>query len=329
MRDRVLSDRDLANIMERGAIYRLTQWGERNGMNNAMAWSGKHKLPGHSPRETQLPSRARIEAFTPVQQTLLIPLVARALGGGLYPGHACGDTSASQLVHTLAVDAQAYLADRPTVLNVLWRTRLIRELAETFFTQHPKAWGINLGCGLSHYFQWLDNGQNTWLDADLPEVMALRKKLLPVQMPRLRASTVDLQTPGWWQRLRLPKRATAQPVFVLIEGVLMYFQPEEVRTVLHEFAEVAPAGSVLVLDTMARCAVGQARWHASVGGTQAQFHWGIGQMQELIACHPRLQLRQSHSVAPSHGWMGVAMETMWNPWGQSAPLYGLAELVVE
>ena len=275
------------------------------------------------------PVRRHCEAFTPVQQTLIIPLVARALGGGLYPGHACGDEQASRLLRTLEIDGQAYLADRPTVLNVLWRTRLIRECAQAFFVEHPKAWGINLGCGLTDYFQWLNNGQNTWLDADLAEVMALRKTLLPAQMPRLRAGTADLQQPGWWQRLRLPKRATAQPVLLLIEGVLLYFQPDEVRAVLQEFAEAAPAGSVLVLDTMARCAVGQAQWHASVGRTQAQFRWGIGQMQELTACHPRLQLRQSHSVAPSHGWMGVAMEAMWNPWGHSAPLYGLAELVLD
>jgi len=294
-------------------------------MNNAIGLPGGRAIPlrhGATPRMTDM-------TFSPVQQTLLIPLVARALGGALYPGHACGDMQASRLLQTLDIDSQTYLADRATVLNVLWRTRLIRDLAQDFFAAHPDAWGLNLGCGLSHYFQWLDNGSNTWVDADLPEVMALRKKLLPVQMPRLRAATVDLQTADWWQRLRLPKRALVQPLFVLCEGVLMYFQPDEVRAVLQQFADVAPSGSVLVLDTMARCAVGQARWHPSVGHTQAQFHWGIGQMQELTACHPRLQLRQSHSVAPSHGWMGVAMEAMWNPWGQNAPLYGLAELVVQ
>ena len=271
----------------------------------------------------------RNRALTPVQQTLLIPLVARALGDALYPGHACDDAQAARLLDRLQVDGNAYLADRATVLNVLWRTRLIRAAAQAFFAEHAQAWGLNLGCGLSHYFQWLDAGHNTWVDADLSEVMSLRKPLLPAQPPRLRAATVDLQSADWWQRLRLPQRALAQPMFVLCEGVLMYFQPDEVRQVLQQLAQVLPSGSMLVLDTIARCGVGQAQWHASVGQTQAQFHWGIAQMQELTACHPRLQLRQSHSVAPSHGWMGVAMEAMWNPWGQSAPLYELAELLVQ
>lgn len=275
------------------------------------------------------PAAFNDQALSPVQQTLLIPLVARALGGGLFPGHACGDEQATRLLHLLQIDGQEYLADRPTVLNVLWRTRLIRDVARAFFAEHPQAWGINLGCGLSHYFQWLDNGSNTWLDADLPEVMTMRKALLPMEPGRQRAATVDLQAAHWWQQLQLPEQALHQPVLVVCEGVLMYLQPDEVQHVLQQFAQVAPTGSVLLLDTMARCAVGQAQWHASVGRTQAQFHWGIAQMQELTAGHPRLHLRQSHSVAPSHGWMGVAMEAMWNPWGYNAPLYGMAELVVQ
>lgn len=264
-----------------------------------------------------------------VQQTLLIPLVARAFGGALYPGHACADRYAQELVQRLTLDPQYYLGDRPTVLNVLWRTRLICDAARAFFAAHPTAWGLNLGCGLSHYFQWLDNGQNHWLDADLPAVMGLRERLLPAPQGRLHATCADLENPHWWQCLRLPPSALEQPIFIVCEGVLMYLQPAQVRQVLQQFADVAPPGSVLVLDTLARSAVGQAQWHASVGRTEAQFHWGIAQWQELTACHPRLHLHNTHSVAPSHGWMGMTMEAMCNPWGLGAPLYGLAELQVQ
>lgn len=272
-------------------------------------------------------ARAQADQLKPVQQTLLIPLVARALGGDLFPEHACDDSQALQMLGQLGEDGQPWLSDRPTVLNVLWRTTLIRRIAAEFFERHPKAWGLNLGCGLSHYFQWMDNGHNTWLDADLPEVMDLRATLLPAGPRRLRRAVVDLQNPDWWQKLRLGKTALAQPIFLLCEGVLMYFKPPEVQQVLQQFAEHAPPGSLLLTDTMARSAVGQARWHASVGRTEAQFHWGVQYMQELTASHPRLHLQATHSVAGSHGWMGLAMEAWWRPWG-SAPLYGLAELGV-
>ncbi len=79
---------------------------------------------------------------------------------------------------------------------------------------------------------------------------------------------------------------------------------------------------------LAGCAVGMAQWHASVGPTKAQFHWGIRSLQELTDCHPRLRLLATHSVAASHGWMGIAAERMWSYWS-STPLYGVVELGVD
>ena len=84
-------------------------------------------------------------ALSAVQQTMLIPLVARALGGGLFPGHACGDQHATQLVRRLRVPTAPYLVDRPTVLNILWRTKVMRDAGLAFFARHPSAWGVNLG----------------------------------------------------------------------------------------------------------------------------------------------------------------------------------------
>ena len=268
------------------------------------------------------------QILSEVEQTMFIPLVVRALGGGLFPGHACGDEHAAQLVRRLQLPTAPYLADRPTVLNILWRTNVIRDAGLAFFERHPEAWGVNLGCGLSQYFQWLDNGRNTWIDADMPQPMALRRRLLEPGSERQRSAIVDLQRSSWWQDLHLPAQAVAQPLFVLCEGVLMYLQPRQVRHVLRTFAAQAGPGSRLVIDILAGCAVGMAQWHASVGPTKAQFHWGIRSLRELTDCHPRLRLLTTHSVAVSHGWMGVAAERMWNYWS-STPLYGVVELGVD
>lgn len=268
------------------------------------------------------------QVLSAVQQTMLIPLVARALGGGLFPGHACGDQHAAELVRRLQVPTAPYLIDRPTVLNILWRTQVMRDAARAFFARHPQAWGVNLGCGLSHYFQWLDNGRNHWLDADMPQSMQLRRRLLPPDTERQRTALLDLRRSRWWQDLQLPPEAVSGPLFMLCEGVLMYLQPRQVHQVLHGFAANAPAGSRLVIDVVAGCAVGMARWHPSVSPTQAQFRWGIRSLRELTDCHPRLRLLATHSVAASHGWMGIAAERMWNCWS-STPLYGVVELGVD
>ena len=270
----------------------------------------------------------RQHTLPPVCQTLLIPLVARARGGEAFPALACHDAAAEQLLDQLDLDLQPYLKDRITTQNILWRTRVIQSAGRAFFQAHPDSQGVNLGCGLSHYFQWLDNGSNTWLDADMPQSMELRRRLLPPDTERQRSAIIDLRRPQWWQDLNLPAQALGQPLFMLCEGVLMYLQPQQVRHVLHSFAAQAPAGSRLVIDILAGCAVGMAQWHASVGPTKAQFHWGIRSLQELTDCHPRLRLLATHSVAASHGWMGIAAERVWSYWS-STPLYGVVELGVD
>ena len=266
-----------------------------------------------------------------VPSTLLIPLAARAHGGRYIPWLACHDTVARGLLGHLGADVQAWLDDQFTVLNVLWRTRAIKEVAQAFFAAHPQGTGANLGCGLSHYFQWLDTGANHWLDADLPEVMALRTPLLPPCCPRVRHAEVDITRPGWWRLLGLPHvhdGPGTQPVLIVCEGVLMYLEPAQVQAVLREFACCAPPGSRMVLDVLTRWAVGHAGSHPSVGPTGAEFRWGVGCMSELAGAHPRLALLREQSVSECYGWLGIALEALWMPW-LGAPLYGMATLGVE
>lgn len=283
-------------------------------------------LPGACDNHSAPGARIHQLALPPVPSTLLIPLAARAQGGRYFPQLACADVQAQRLLAQLDCDVRPYLNDRPTVLNVLWRTQRIRAQAQAFFAQHSGAWGLNLGCGLSSYGQWLD-AQQPWLDADLPAVMQLRRRLLPAGNPQRHSACLNLQEPGWWQQLALPAQASAQPLFTLCEGVLMYFHPQQVRAVLHEFAQNAPPGSRLVLDAIAHCGVGQAGLHASVGRTGAHFHWGISCLSELTRAHPRLRLHSSYSVAECYGWLGLWLETLWRPW-VGAPLYTLAVLEV-
>lgn len=87
-----------------------------------------------------------------VSHTLLIPLVARASGGQLFPRYHPHDQYAQYLSHVLRTQLRSFVGDWATVLNILWRTWLIKQTGESFFKQNPQALGVNLGAGLSHYF---------------------------------------------------------------------------------------------------------------------------------------------------------------------------------
>lgn len=270
-------------------------------------------------------SQAPATALGPVPSTLVIPLVARARGAALFPSLAVHDHQAERLLPHLGVDAQAYLDDGATVASVLARTRLLRRLAMAFFDQHPAATGASLGCGLGDYFQWLDNGRNRWIDADLPEVIALRRRWLREPRPRHRQVALDLTDAGWWQALAPTRAAAPEPALLICEGVLMYLEPAQVQQVLHRFASSAAPGSQLLLDLVCRQLVGRGQDPPSVRRTGACFRWGPQRLDDLLQAHPRLQLLSEHDVLAGLGWPYALTAPVFR-WWWGVPLYGVVQL---
>ena len=259
-----------------------------------------------------------------ISDTLRIPLAARALGDDLFPCVSVQDACSRAALARLGDDGRHWLKDRHSIYGVLSRTRIFRELASSYLSQHPAGHVVNLGCGLSHYFQWLDNGQVRMTDADLPDVIALRRELLGPPGERHILTVLDLCQPGWWDRLGLSERS-GPPVFLMSEGVLMYLRPEAVSAVLAEFGERAPAGSVFAFDAMCWLAAGRARQHPSVKHTQAEFAWGPRRTADLTRPHPRLRLAAVHRVMEGYGWpyslIGPASRLLLR-----VPFYALYEL---
>ncbi len=267
-------------------------------------------------------------ALGAVPSTLLIPLAARAFGDAMFPKHALGDGWAAQTAQQLDVDLRHFLRDPASVYGVLARTAILRQLARDFFALHPRATGANLGCGLSHYFQWLDTGHNHWLDADCPEVMALRDRVLPTHVARLQHASMDLRDDQWWDQLGLaPSRRRHAPQFLICEGVLMYLEPDQVHAVLQAFGERAPTGSELNFDVMGWMTTGWAQLHPSVRHTGAQFRWGVRSMGELTAAHSRLRLLAEYSVMDGYGYpYSVLWPTLRALYG--VPFYGVVRMGV-
>ncbi|MFT3717827.1 class I SAM-dependent methyltransferase [Pseudorhodoferax sp.] len=259
--------------------------------------------------------------------TLRIPLAARAHGDALFPQVAIGDVHARAWLDAIGDDGQDWLDDRPSVYGVLARTRVFRERALDYLARHPAGQVVNLGCGLSHYFQWLDNGRCRMVEGDLEEVVAIRRQL-PGGGPdgrRHRLAVLDIGQPGWWDRLGLAPDRQGAPVFLMCEGVLMYLPPATVRGILAEFGARAPAGSVFVFDALSGLASGNARLHASVRHTAAEFSWGPLRIAELTAPHGRLQLEAVHMVMEGYDPLYAVMGHSFRLF-MGVPFYALYEL---
>jgi O-methyltransferase involved in polyketide biosynthesis len=268
---------------------------------------------------------ALLKSLSCVASTLLIPLAARAQGARWFPQLNPHDLCAAPVLTLLNANVNMYLGDWSTVLNVLWRTEVIKTAGHQFFEKYPKSTGVNLGSGLSSYFQWFDNGTNHWIDADLAEVISLRQLCFQVLRPHCQDKTINITQPGWWKRLRLPTGPHAQPVFLICEGVFMYLSPVQVQAVLHEVGEHAPPGSEIIFDAISPLGIGQAAFHPSVGHTGAEFTWGANNAEQIASAHPRLKVMSQRSVCEAYG-MACCMTELWLTPFFGGPMYGLVHL---
>ncbi|AVJ26342.1 class I SAM-dependent methyltransferase [Achromobacter spanius] len=273
-------------------------------------------------------TQTSLPALSAVPSTLRIPLAARALGGTLFPQLAAEDRYAADALRLMGDNGQTWLRDRQSVYGVLARTRRFCEQAQAFVARTPAAHVVNLGCGLSQYLQWIDNGELRMTDADLAEVVALRRRILPPPQARQQLVELDLNDADWWDALGLPATRDAEPVFLMSEGVFMYLDPATVAQVLATFGERAPAGSILTFDVMCWLAVGRADRHPSVGKTDAQFRWGPRKLADLTRPHARLRLQRHDEVMRGFNPFYRLMQPVFKVL-TGVPLYAVYGLTVQ
>ena len=98
--------------------------------------------------------------------------------------------------------------------GVVARTIMYREELKRLIGKYPEALCINLGCGFDDKFSQVDNGRITWFDVDLPDQIAVRRKVYEdrERCTMLEGSALE----GEWTK-NLPKN---DMTIVVMEGVL-------------------------------------------------------------------------------------------------------------
>src|SRR5580692_9777205 len=109
----------------------------------------------------------------PTQETLLIPLFARAMENRR-KRPILHDPKAAEMVASIDWDFQRF-NQRQRVVACALRSAMFDEWIAEFLRRHPAGTVVEIGAGLNTRFERLDNGRLHWFDLDLPDVVELRR----------------------------------------------------------------------------------------------------------------------------------------------------------
>jgi O-methyltransferase involved in polyketide biosynthesis len=283
--------------------------------------------------KTPIPELSRLQG---VPQTLCIPLWARAEAQVLAPEIGLHDPVAKEWCTRIGVDP-AWLKRDPWVLKAcISRAKILDDITRSFIQQHSQRPVVilSLGAGLCTRMDRLhltediqgSKSQTTWIDLDLPEVMALRNKIRPAQGQHHSISASLLET-QWLDELVLPKNAA---VLVLIEGVLVYLKKEEVTRFLaqttQKLLDKDPNQIHFAFDFLDGPAQIGRRLSSSIRHTQSELHWVTGSLVKFLdRAHTALKLQRTTDIISRLKGIPPRLQTVYR-WFRGQGIYSVAEV---
>jgi O-methyltransferase involved in polyketide biosynthesis len=118
-----------------------------------------------------------------VSETLLMTLLVRARESQR-PNGLIKDDLAVAMVNQIDCNFSRLRMQRHDEVAVIMRMRKFDNHVREFIARYPDAVIVHIGCGLDTRFERVDNGRVEWFDLDMPDVMALRQKLIHSQCSR-------------------------------------------------------------------------------------------------------------------------------------------------
>lgn len=238
-----------------------------------------------------------VAALGTVSETLLIPLAARAIAPLHFPKLGFSDPAAEAIMARLNADPDRFSGDRQPMLGAVLRNQWFDAKCRAFFDRHPDGLGVSLGAGLNTTFQRIDSAEARfhWVDVDLPEVIAMRSRLIP-DSARCRAVAADITDPDWTDRIGWQD---AQPAIVMSEGVLMYLEPSQVCQVFQAIAdhgERCGAATEFLFDFSSPFMTRNSRRHPSVRKTKAEFRSSLRRPEDIAQFDPGYRIAEVYDL---------------------------------
>ncbi len=192
--------------------------------------------------------------------------------------------------------------DKKLTVFISLRARRFDDYSRTFLSDNPGGTVVNLGCGLDTRFWRIDDGKLSFYDLDLPDVIAIKRKLCKEtgRYHMIASSVLDYT---WIRQLG---NLSTGPFLFLAEGLIMYLPKSDVRELISKLHSAFP-GSELVCEVVNQWVVqGWLKWAMNmrmhkqlhVGGAAA-FLCGIRDGKEIESWSPGIRLMDEWSYFDS------------------------------
>lgn len=228
--------------------------------------------------------KTNIQDLNDVAETLIIPLYFRAVESQRLDA-LVKDEKAVELIRQLDYDFARLKRLSSEQVTVLIRLKVFDQCVRTFLAEHPHGVVVDIGCGLNTRFYRVDNGLVEWYDLDLPEVIALRQRLLD-ETSRCHFIGCSALDPSW---LDIVDHRSNRGYLFLAEGVLPFFTETEVKQLVLRLSERFP-GAELVFDAMSPLLVKMHNVQLTFSKIEARLRWGLKNGKQLEAWGPGIKL---------------------------------------
>ncbi|KAI0153713.1 S-adenosyl-L-methionine-dependent methyltransferase [Pestalotiopsis sp. NC0098] len=188
----------------------------------------------------QLPNQGVDMKLQGVQETTLIPLIAKALDAAS-PQPVLDDKYSEQTLSRIDASYDWKRATGHALIQrvLVTRTRLLDLWAAEFLEQHNEATVLHIASGLDSRCLrlapiWTGAGKRIrWIDVDLPDVVELRRSLeLPEPEGDYELKPADVLSQDWLDCI-----PNDRPTLIIAEGLVMYLKPEDGQSVFKRLAK--------------------------------------------------------------------------------------------
>lgn len=184
------------------------------------------------------------------------------------------DPHSCDMIEKIDYDFSKYDKAIRSSIGVAIRANYFDKVEREFILNNPKPIIVHVGCGLDTRFLRLGKQiteKAFFYELDLPEVIEIREKLLPESKNNICISASMFET-AWMDDL-IKKHGNANFLF-MVEGVFMYFEPEQVKSVVLNITQRFK-NSVLVFDSVNSWMCRNSHRHDTVKLTKTSFKFPL------------------------------------------------------